>query len=220
MFCGGSRKVGSGRGRAQHRAALALITTCSCRESNPGYRRERPRSWPLNDRNVMVLAGGVEPAVSRLRAWRRCRWTTRACGWEGRTRTAITGVTIRGPTVERPPNVVAPGRLERPSPDFRTGVLPVGRQGHGCCARARIAILGAKGLTGPQATPVACSGLRPDPVRPAIERRSKVVAGGGFEPPTSGSRDRRSATELTRMNWWDASDSNRLLRGHNPTCCP
>ncbi len=44
---------------------------------------------------------------------------------------------------------------------------------------------------------VACSGLRPDPVRPAVGRHG-MVAGGGIEPPTSGFRDRRSATELTR----------------------
>ena len=43
----------------------------------------------------MVLAGGVEPAVSRLRAWCRCRWTTRASGWEGRIRTASEVALVR-----------------------------------------------------------------------------------------------------------------------------
>ena len=49
----------------------------------------------------------------------------------------------------------------------------------GCHARIRTAILGVK---------VRC---------PAVGRHG-MVAGGGIEPPTSGFRDRRSATELTR----------------------
>lgn len=49
----------------------------------------------------------------------------------------------------------------------------------GCHARNRTAILGVK---------VRC---------PAVGRHG-MVAGGGIEPPTSGFRDRRSATELTR----------------------
>ena len=95
-------------------------------------------------------------------------------------------------------NMVAPGRLERPSPTLQVGVLPVGRQSHlvaTCGFKPRSSE--SKSLTGPQATPVACSGLRPDPVRPAVGRHG-MVAGGGIEPPTFGFRDRRSATELTR----------------------
>ena len=57
-------------------------------------------SWPLDDKNLHGGRGKrrleqrqepkrkVEPAVSGLRAWCRCRRTTRGCGWEGRIRTA------------------------------------------------------------------------------------------------------------------------------------
>lgn len=33
--------------------------------------------------------------------------------------------------------VVVPGRLERPSPALQAGVLPIGRQNHGCLARTQ-----------------------------------------------------------------------------------
>lgn len=98
--------------------------------------------------------------------------------------------------------LVAPGRLERPSPTLQVGVLPVGRQGHGCCARIRTAIRGFK--------------VR----RPTFGRRSSLVAGGGIEPPTSGFRDRRSATELTRIVWGDRWESNPCFRSHKPASWP
>ena len=58
-----------------------------------GLKGRCPGRWTTG--TYMVLAGGVEPAVSRLRAWCRCRWTTRACGWEGRIRTASEVALVR-----------------------------------------------------------------------------------------------------------------------------
>ncbi len=92
--------------------------------SNPGCRLERPRYWPLYDRN-MVLAGGIEPTVSGLRNRRCCHWTTRASGWEQRIRTAIAGLTVRGPTVGRTPNAGGPGPTRTAIPDS-SGRCPAG----------------------------------------------------------------------------------------------
>lgn len=64
-------------------------STAGCRAQSLalwGKRRPKRRQEPKRR---------VEPAVSRLRAWCRCRWTTRACGWEGRIRTASEVTLVR-----------------------------------------------------------------------------------------------------------------------------
>lgn len=102
-----------------------------------------------------------------------------------------------------PAERLAPGRIERQSPDFQSGVLPIGRQGH---------LVATHGFE-PRSSE-SKSGVLP------LDDMALLVAGGGVEPPTSGFRDRRSATELTRTAWGDRWESNPCFRSHKPASWP